>query len=160
MLIVGTSARLNLEDGREGVDDMFLEGTGAGSAFRDGSSGTLIVGTTGAVVDLERGRMDSSPRLAGLALASGKEISSLSSISFVAFQSFRNETIGRPGLSETAVGVGSLGLLSLSRNPVAARSSSLRISLPSFILTSGSFSSSNFADSSALVFAGTDELDV
>lgn len=84
------------------------------------------------------------------------EISSFISISF-GRQSFLNDTIGRPGLSETMVGVGSLALLSFNLNPVAARSSSLRISFPSLTLISGSFSTSDFPPPSSLVF-GRDEL--
>jgi len=42
-------------------------------------------------------------------------------------------TIGRPGLSVTRLGVGSFGLLSLRLMLVAARMSSPRISLPSFM---------------------------
>lgn len=48
-------------------------------------------------------------------------------------------TIGLPLLSETAVGVGSFSLLSLSDLVVAFRSSSLRISFPSFMWRSGIF---------------------
>jgi hypothetical protein len=45
---------------------------------------------------------------------------------------FSKLTIGRPGTSLTAVGVGSFGLRSFNRIVVAARMSSLRISMPSF----------------------------
>ena len=52
--------------------------------------------------------------------------------SSVGCQFFSKLTIGRPGTSLTAVGVGSFGLRSFSRMVVAARMSSLRISMPSF----------------------------
>jgi hypothetical protein len=50
--------------------------------------------------------------------------------------------MGLPGASETIVGVGSFALRFFRLNPVAARSSSLLISFPSFSLTSCSFSAS------------------
>jgi len=53
------------------------------------------------------------------------------------FQFVSKLTIGLPGLSLTAVGVGSLGLLSFRRMLVACRISSLLISNPSFIGISG-----------------------
>ena len=48
------------------------------------------------------------------------------------FQFTSKLTIGRPGLSLTTVGVGSLGLRSFRRMLVACRISSLLISSPSF----------------------------
>lgn len=107
------------------------------------------MGTAGAVAALDKGRGRPLPCPAGLGVDCRRDISSFISISF-GFQSLLKETIGRPGLSETIVGVGSFALLSFSRNPVAARMSSLRISLPSFILTSGSFSASDLTVSSGL----------
>ncbi len=53
------------------------------------------------------------------------------------FQFALKLTIGRPGLSLTTVGVGSLGLRSFKRMLVACRISSLLISRPSFIGTVG-----------------------
>lgn len=53
------------------------------------------------------------------------------------FQFASKLTIGRPGLSLTTVGVGSLGLRSFSRMLVAWRISSLLISSPSFCGVSG-----------------------
>jgi hypothetical protein len=56
------------------------------------------------------------------------------------FQLASKLTIGRPGLSLTAVGVGSLGLRSFNFMLVARRMSSPRISSPSLVGTSGAFS--------------------
>ena len=53
------------------------------------------------------------------------------------FQFASKLTIGRPGLSLTTVGVGSLGLRSFKRMLVACRISSLLISSPSFVGTVG-----------------------
>lgn len=108
--------------------------------MRFDSSGRLTAGTTGIVAAFESGR--------GIGATSGR--TDFSSLSSTTFQFCLNETIGRPGASETAVGVGSLGLRSLSLNPVAARSSSLLISLPSFILISGSFSTFTLSSSAGL----------
>jgi hypothetical protein len=80
----------------------------------------------------------------------GSSIADFSSFNSITFQSFWKETIGRPGLSETMVGVGSFALRFLRLKPVAARNSSLRISLPSLILGAGSFSASDFASASGL----------
>lgn len=108
-----------------------------------------MVGTTGAVAALDSGRRAEIEEV--LCTARGTSGSAdTSSLSSTTFQSFLNETIGRPGASDTAVGVGSLGLRSLSLNPVAARSSSLRISLPSFMGTSGSFSVFAFTSAAGL----------
>lgn len=81
------------------------------------------------VFTLELGRV----LLSGIARVGA--CSNFSSTSF-GFQFASKLTIGRPGLSETMVGVGSFGLRSLMLMLVALRMSSLRISLPSFILTS------------------------
>src|ERR1700722_10683457 len=65
-------------------------------------------------------------------------------------------TIGRPGTSLTAVGVGSFGLRSFSRMVVAARMSSLRISMPSFnagASTSGMNSTIGFVGVEFAVYA-------
>jgi hypothetical protein len=114
---------------------------GLGVVFRLGTSGArLVVGTMGSVAACSSGGLPDLFGFRGRGVRSGAvDISSFISITF---QSFLKETIGRPGASETAVGVGSFALRSFKRNPVAARSSSLLISLPSFIFTSGSFSAS------------------
>jgi len=71
------------------------------------------------------------------------------------FQFVSKLTIGLPGLSLTAVGVGSLGLLSFRRMLVACRISSLLISKPSFLGTSGPFASTFFTgEARVAVYAG------
>jgi hypothetical protein len=80
----------------------------------------------------------------------GSSMADFSSFNSITFQSFWKETMGRPGLSETMEGVGSLGLRFLRLKPVAARNSSLRTSLPSFILGAGSFSASDLASATGL----------
>jgi len=66
-----------------------------------------------------------------------RDSSDLSSVaSSWGFQFFSKLTIGRPGLSLTADGVGSLGLRSFSFMLVACLISSLRISMPCFRGTS------------------------
>jgi len=54
-------------------------------------------------------------------------------------QSFLKLTIGRPGASDTIVGVGSFGLRSFKLILVALRISSSRTSFPSFVLISSSW---------------------
>jgi hypothetical protein len=140
----GTSgARLTL--GPEGTLISGISG-GLGVVFRLGTSGArLVVGMAGAVSACLSGGGPDLVGFRGRGVRSGAvDISSFISITF---QSFLKETIGRPGASETAVGVGSFGLRSFKRNPVAARSSSLLISLPSFIFISGSFSASALTSS-------------
>lgn len=120
---------------------MLISGTGGeiGVVLLLGTSGAkLIVGTSGAVAACTRGGWPDLGLLEGT--GAGSDSVEATSFSSTIFQSFLKETIGRPGASETAVGVGSFGLRSLRRNPVAARSSSLLISLPSFIFTSSMFS--------------------
>lgn len=113
--------------------------------FFGNSWSTLTLGTTGTVEVFinDPGRGASETTTFGAV-----DISCLSSIS-LGFKSCVKETIGRPGAFETSVGVGSLGLLSFRRMLVAARISSPRISFPSFILTSGSFSASAWLPSFA-----------
>jgi hypothetical protein len=76
---------------------------------------------------------------AGAAGAAGaaEDFSSFSSIS-LGFQFGSKLTMGRPGLSETMLGVGSFVLRSFKLMLVALRMSSLLISMPSFILTCSS----------------------
>ena len=151
--IAGICARLTLVNGGR-HEDAFDSGTGVDASTPDLFANVSIVGTTGSVTAFDKGR---GPRVAwfrGRGVASGAaEISSLSSIS-LGLQSFLNDTMGRPGLSDTMVGVGSLALLSFNLKPVAARSSSLRTSLPSFIFTSGSFSTSDLL--SSLILSGVE----
>lgn len=70
------------------------------------------------------------------------------------FQFASKLTMGRPGLSLTAVGVGSLGLLSFSSMLVALLISSLLISKPSLVLASGVATSFVFAGGGFAVYAG------
>jgi hypothetical protein len=71
------------------------------------------------------------------------------------FQSASKLTIGRPGLSLTALGVGSLGLRSFRRMLVACRISSLRISRPFLVGVSGRCASEVRAAGGGLeVYAG------
>jgi hypothetical protein len=72
-----------------------------------------------------------------LMIGGSDEISCFISFSLGA-QSFLKLTIGRPGASDTIVGVGSFGLRSFKLMLVALRISSSRISFPSFSLTSSS----------------------
>src|ERR1700733_10825620 len=97
-----------------GLAGVFLFATGP---TRSSSSGKLIVG----VEAVEHGWM-----------VFLWKVSSRWDESSVGCQFFSKLTIGRPGTSLTAVGVGSFGLRSFSRMVVAARMSSLRISMPSF----------------------------
>jgi hypothetical protein len=138
-----SGARLTL--GSEGT---LISGTvgGLGVVFRLGTSGVrFMVGTTGSVSVCFSGGGTDLVGFRGRGVRSG--VVDISSFISITFQSFLKETIGRPGASETAVGVGSFALRSFRRNPVAARSSSLLISLPSFIFTSGSFSASALTSS-------------
>lgn len=100
------------------------------------SSGRLIVGMTGAetliagMIGLGRITFRSTSWPAGGESPGG-------------FHAGSKLTIGRPGRSVTAVGVGSFGLRSLNRILVAARMSSLRISILGFdkgVSTSGMIS--------------------
>ena len=147
--MVGTCARLTRVDAG-GAEETLDSGTGVDAGALELVTGALMVGTTGSVTAFDRGL---GPRVApfrGRGVAPGRdEISSFISIS-LGFQSFWKDTIGRPGLSDTMLGVGSLALLSFNLKPVAARSSSLRTSFPSFILTSGSFSISDLLSSLVL----------
>ena len=139
----GTSgARLVL-----GPEGTLVSGTcGLGVMFRLGTSGArLIVGTTGSVAACSSGGGPDLVVFKGFGARSGA--ADISSFISITFQFFWKETIGRPGASETAVGVGSFALRSFRRKPVAARSSSLLISLPSFIFTSGTFSTSALTSS-------------
>lgn len=147
-LISGTSGGLGvvLRLGISGARPLagsggLISGTegGLGVVLLWGISGArLMVGTSGVVAACTRGGGPDFGCSEGR--GAGSEAGEITSSSLTTFQSFLKDTIGRPGASETAVGVGSLGLRSLRRKPVAARSSSLRISFPSFIFTSGSFS--------------------
>jgi hypothetical protein len=140
----GTSgARLILDS--EGTLISGIAG-GLGVVFRLGTPGArLVVGATGSVAACFIGGGVDLDGFKGCGARSGAE--DISSFISITFQSFLKETIGRPGASETAVGVGSFGLRSFKRKPVAARSSSLLISLPSFIFTSGTFSTSALTSS-------------
>ena len=112
------------------ASSILMLGTGGVSLFatgttRSSSSGKLIVGTAGAEV------------VAVGIVGHGWMVflwkaSSRWGESSVGCQFFSKLTIGRPGTSLTAVGVGNFGLRSFSRMVVAARMSSLRISMPSF----------------------------
>ena len=125
---VGSSV---LETEIAGAEDTLISGTPWISME---GSGKLIVGTNGAdAVELDVGRTTGSG-LSGLLRLATKlegEWSCLASLS-LGFQSRLKLTIGLPGRSLTAVGVGSFGLLPLNRMLVAARMSSLRISTPLF----------------------------
>jgi hypothetical protein len=128
---------------------------GLGVMFRLGTSGArLVVGTTGSDAACSSGGGPDLVEFKGRGARSGT--ADISSFISITFQSFLKETIGRPGASETAVGVGSFGLRSFRRKPVAARSSSLRISLPSFIFTSGTFSTSALTSSTGFDSIGFD----
>ena len=122
--MLGTSSKLIV-----GMDGVSLTWMG-------GVSETLIVGTTGAD-EVEAGIYGLYEAVGGPVVDSrleGRfELSSLSSTSR-GFQPGAKLTIGRPGRSLTTVGLGSLGLLSFNRMLVAARISSLRISIP-FLVT-------------------------
>lgn len=139
---LGAVLRLGISGARPLLGSgILISGTrgGIGVVLLLGTSGAkLIVGASGAVAACTRGGW---PDLGWLEeTGAGSDSVEATSFSSTTFQSFLKDTIGRPGASETAVGVGSFGLRSLRRNPVAARSSSLLISLPSFIFTSGMFS--------------------
>lgn len=101
-------------------------------------SGKFNTGITGADSDifggspLLRGVGKALLRLCRLTRRSLPEVFRVGSTSF-GFQSRSKLTMGRPGRSLTAVGIGSLGLRSLRFILVAARISSLRTSLPFFI---------------------------
>ena len=118
MEMLGWSVSLEmLIDGTVGASSTKIVGMGG-----MGSSGRLIVGTTGAekviLGTLAGGRRGSSrPPIVGN--------------SHVGLQLGSKLTIGRPDRSLTADGRGSLGLLSFLDLLVAARRSSLRISIPS-----------------------------
>jgi hypothetical protein len=108
---------------------ILILGIGGVSLFATGttwsSSGRLIVGTVGAETV--------AAGIIGLGWMVFLWIgSSRWGESSVGCHVFSKLTIGRPGTSLTAVGVGSFGLRSFSRMVVAARISSLRISIPSF----------------------------
>ena len=148
--MTGICARFTLVDGGGGTEDAFDSDTGVGAGALEFTAGALMVGTTGSVTALDRGRGPRVAPLRGRGVAPGSaDISSFSSIS-LGFQSLLKDTMGRPGLSDTMLGVGSLALLSFSLKPVAARSSSLRTSFPSFVLTWGSFSISDLLSSLVL----------
>ena len=115
--VVPTSSILIL-----GIGEVSVCATGT---TRSSSSGKLIVGTAGTEV------------VAAGIVGHGWmvflwKVSSRWGESSVGCQFFSKLTIGRPRTSLTAVGVGSFGLRSFSRIVVAARMSSLRISMPSF----------------------------
>jgi hypothetical protein len=124
---------------------------GLGVVFRLGISGARVtVGTAGAVAACNSGGGLGFVGFRGLGVKAGR--AETSSFSSTTFQFFWKETIGLPGASETAVGVGSFGLRSFSLNPVAERSSSLLISFPSFSFTSGTFSASALTSSAGFDF--------
>ena len=109
---------------------ILILGIGGVSLFATGttwssSSGRLIVGTAGA--ETVAAGIIGHGWTAFLSTASSRRDESS-----VGCHVFSKLTIGRPGTSLTAVGVGSFGLRSFSRMVVAARMSSLRISMPSF----------------------------
>ena len=146
--VVGLGVVLRLGISGAKTDDLLVSALAGGLGVVDlvGTSGArLMVGTIGAVAACSSGGGPDLFGFRGRGVNSGR--ADTSSFSSMMFQSFLKETIGRPGASETAVGVGSFGLRSFKRNPVAARSSSLLISLPSFIFTSGTFSTSALAGS-------------
>lgn len=112
------------------ASSILILGIGGASLFatgttRSSSSGKLIAGTAGA-----------EAAAAGIVghgwMVFLWKASSRWGESSVGCHVFSKLTIGRPGTSLTAVGVGSFGLRSFSRMVVAARMSSLRISMPSF----------------------------
>jgi len=115
-----------LEDGRS-VQSVTAEmGSSSGRMMVGhgaGVSDTLIVGTAGA--DTVKAGVTAE------GLGPGRPASRLSCFAASSgFQLRSKLTIGRPGRSLTAVGMGSFGLLSLSFMLVAARMSSPRISIP------------------------------
>lgn len=154
LLVAGTSGGLGvvLRLGTSGARPLIGSGTlisgmegGLDVVFRLCTSGArFVVGLSGAA----------APDFVWSEARGASGTAEMTSLSSTTFQSFLKDTIGRPGASETAVGVGSFALRSLRRNPVAARSSSLLISLPSFIFTSGTFSASAFAFSADLAPVG------
>jgi hypothetical protein len=151
--MVGFSGRPNRCDGAAGLGETLISGTagGLGVVLRFGISGARVtVGTTGAVAACDSGEGPIFVVFRGLGVNSDR--ADTSSFNSTTFQSFLKETIGLPGASDTAVGVGSFGLRSFSLNPVAERSSSLLISLPSFIFTSGTFSASALTSSAGFDF--------
>ena len=95
----------------------------AGGSYGSSSSGRWIVGTAGAETVTAGG--------SGLGRTGKSRCSCL--VSDGAFQAGSKLTMGLPARSLTAVGVGSLGLRSLLFMLVAARISSLLISLPSLV---------------------------
>ena len=107
VFLLGISAARLREDSA-GIDATFISGTegGLGVVFRLGTAGARpAVGAPGAVAACWRGGGLGLDGLKGRGVRSGTaEISSFISMTF---QSFLKETIGRPGASETAVGVGS-----------------------------------------------------
>lgn len=145
-MLIGFSPRLVLDAKDSGLGETLASRTGGVEAVFFGNSSILfIVGTRGAVTAFDSGRGPEAAVLSGRDVVSVEPYTS--SLSSISLYPFWKDTIGRPGLSDTIVGVGSLGLRFLRLKPVAARSSSPRISLPSFIFTSGSFSASALTSS-------------
>ena len=91
-----------------------------------GSLGRIIVGTAGAETVIGSGASLSGGALWDISRLANSESS-------FSVQVGSKLTMGLPGRSLTADGVGSLGLRSLSFMLVAARISSLRISMPSLV---------------------------
>ena len=117
-LLSSGPSKLNV--GTPGADD---SGRLAGGLYGSSSSGRLIVGTAGAETVTAGG--------SGLVRTGKSRCSRL--VSDGAFQAGSKLTMGLPARLLTAVGVGSFGLRSLLFMLVAARISSLLISLPSLV---------------------------
>lgn len=143
---VGTPVRVNGEYqllseaggiflGSEIFGCLFFAGSGSGLVLSAGLSAGLSTEVLGGETEIEGvwSLLDSPGRLidgtGGLGL-------SFFDCSSLGFQFGSKLTIGCPGRSLTAVGIGRLGLRSLRFMLVAARISSLRISSPFFVGTS------------------------
>ena len=164
-LMVGTSG---VETDMEGASGKLIVGTEGVESGRlmvgtvtaqlwftsiEGESGKLIVGI-GVATSFESEQADMLCLcLAGLLSKIDRLRSSGLSSASLGFQFLSKLTIGRPGLSLTTVGVGSLGLRSFKRMLVACRISSLLISRPSLVSFSGNGGLSE-AGSGSDVFGG------
>jgi hypothetical protein len=118
------------------------------------SSATTILGIS---MGFASGLKEEDAEEVLLPRAAGIDRSGLVSVdSSGAFQLASKLTMGRPGLSLTAVGSGRLGLRSFNRMLVAARISWLRTSMPFFLSTLSS-TGAEFSPAGLLVYSGLRE---
>jgi hypothetical protein len=135
-LMIGTVTARVLFRSIEGVSGKLIVGIGVATSFESEPAGMLCLWPAA-------GRRSKTDRLRSSGLSSAS----------LGFQFLSKLTIGRPGLSLTTVGVGSLGLRSFKRMLVACRISSLLISRPSLMSFSGTGGLSE-AGSGSDVFGG------